>query len=235
MARTSGTANGSSADLIALIPLRTGGKSRLGGLLGDRHRDELVLAMLDDVIEALHGADVQDVRILAGDAAAAAAAADRGLPAITDPEPSALTRRGEGGPVAPADRSLRSAVDAALSVVGDRRARLVVAADLPRLRADEVRAVHTHPADVVVAPTSGGGTGLLRLAPGVILPSRYGPGSAHAHLEEADRAGRSSASLELPGAHRDVDAARDLTALTEELHGPIVGAATAAFLAGLRG
>ena len=235
MARTSGTANGSSAPLVALIPLRTGGKSRLGELLADGHRAELVLAMLDDVIGALHGAGVEDVRVLAGDTDAAAAAAERGLPAIADPGPSAPSRRGEGGQVAPADHSLRSAVDAALAAVGDRRARLVVAADLPGLRAEEVRTVRSHPADVVVAPTSGGGTGLLRLAPGVTLPSRYGPGSARAHLEEAERAGRSSAALELPGAHRDVDAVRDLAALREDPDGPAAGTATAAFLAGLHG
>lgn len=226
---------GGSAAPVALIPLRTGGKSRLGSALGDGHRADLVLAMLDDVLAALRGAGLVDVRVLAGDAGAATAAIERDLPAIPDP---AATGHGPGegdGDVAPGDRSLRAAVDAALVELGDHRPRLVVAADLPRLSADEVQAADRHPAEVVVVPTSGGGTAVLRLAAGVTLPARYGPASASAHLEEAQRVGRSAALLDLPGARHDVDGAQDLEALSGDLDGTVTGTATAAFLAGLHG
>ncbi|MGA0831065.1 MAG: hypothetical protein ACO3RG_06530, partial [Nitriliruptoraceae bacterium] len=67
---------------VALVPLRVGGKSRLSSALDDDARRRLVLAMLDDVVAALRGGGVDDVRILAGDAAAAPAAPPRGQPPV---------------------------------------------------------------------------------------------------------------------------------------------------------
>ena len=232
---TSGPPAHGAAGPVALIPLRTGGKSRLRGALTDEQRAGLVLAMLDDVLAALHAAGLADVRVLAGDERAAAAARSRGLHALADPGPDVEDHGPDGSGVAHGDRSLRVAVDAALAEVGEGRARLVVAADLPRLEADEVRTVCSNPADVVVVPTSGGGTALLRLAAGVALPTRYGPGSARAHLAEADRGPWSAVLLDLPGASHDVDAEQDLAALREEADGNVPGRATAAFLAGLHG
>lgn len=227
-------------DPIGLVPLRTGGKSRLGAALAGERRDRLTVAMLDDVLSALRAAEVRDVRLLAGGRGAELVATARGLPTIgdpqrtddglvagTDPTSDALADRG--------DVRLRAAVDAALASLPDDRPRLVVAADLPRLDADEVTAVLTHPADVVVAPTAGGGTALLRLAMGVRLATRYGPGSADAHLRAAADAGRSVALLELPGAREDVDASTDLAALLDPVDGRAPGTATTAFLADLRG
>jgi 2-phospho-L-lactate guanylyltransferase len=231
----------SSRSVVALVPLRTGGKSRLGVALTPADRDALVLAMLDDVVAALSGAGIDDVRVLAGDRTAAGAAAARGLPAVLDPTAADgtaadPTNAGPGGATGGrADVSLRSAVDAALAQLPRTSTRLVVAADLPRLCAAEVAAVLADPAQVVVAPTTGGGTAVLRLAPGVSLTTRYGPGSAGAHLTAADEAGWSTAMLDLPGARHDVDAASDLSALEGPLDGTSPGPVTAAFLAGLHG
>jgi 2-phospho-L-lactate guanylyltransferase len=212
---------------IGLIPLRTGGKSRLDGSLPAARRDALVLAMLDDVVVALRGAGVADVRILAGNQAAADAAAARGLAVHLDP---ADEDRGSVG-----DQPLRRAVDAALDHVPRSTTRLVVAADLPRLSAAEVASVLAHPADVAVAPTSGGGTAILRLAPGAMIAARYGTGSAGAHASEAEQAGLSVAVLDLPGCRHDVDAALDLAALGRTLDGTVPGAATSAFVVDVRG
>ena len=219
-----------SAAAVALVPLRTGGKSRLEEALSEGDRTALVLAMLDDVLAAIHAAGIADVRVLAGDREAAEAAEARGLRVHSDP-----VREYDERPGGSADRSLRAAVDAALAATGDCSMRLVVAADLPRLRAEEVQAVCMDPAQVVVAPTVGGGTGLLRLAPGVTLPTRYGTDSARAHLVEADRHRWSSTLVHLPGARHDVDAAVDLAALREPLEGTLPGAGTTAFLAVLHG
>jgi 2-phospho-L-lactate guanylyltransferase len=219
--------------VTALIPLRTGGKSRLGDAIDAEARAQLVLAMLDDVVGALRGAGVEDIRLLASGTGAVQAALARGIPAIVDPE----TRPGppDEGPAAvqEADRRLRDAVDAGLATIDEGRLRLVVMCDLPRLRPSDLTAVLTDPSDVVIAPTVTGGTAILRLSPGVILPSRFGPGSAQAHAEIARSSGWSVTSLDLPGARHDVDAATDLRALDAPQAG--TGTATASFLAGTRG
>jgi 2-phospho-L-lactate guanylyltransferase len=216
---------------IGLVPLRTGGKSRLDGSISAERRDALVLAMLDDVLAALRGAGVEDLRILAGSEAAVAAASARELPALRDPADHALPHSASDD----GDTLLRGAVDAALATVPRSATRLIVAADLPRLGAGEVAEVLTHPADVVLAPTASGGTAMLRLAGGVLLPARYGAGSAGAHLREAEQAGLSVAVLDLPGCRHDVDAAADLAALARMLDGNPPGPATSAFVTGVRG
>lgn len=220
------------APVTALVPLRAGGKSRLGAALDAPSRADLVLAMLDDVVTALQGAGVDDIRLLASGDDALHAARARGLPAIPDPQADG-PQNGDG--------RLRRAVDAGLAAVPIDRDRLVVAADLPLLSATEVSTVLAVPADVVVVPTSGGGTALLRLAPDVDLGphplTRYGPGSAAAHVMLARRAGRTVTLLELPGARHDVDAAADLAALQELLTAGStgLGRASAAFLSGSHG
>ena len=216
------------ARAIALVPLRGDGKSRLDATVDAADRGALVVAMLDDVLAALSGGGVDDVLVLAGDDRAAALASERGLPTLTDPTIA-------DGPAPVGDARLRAAVDAALVSVPAERVRLVVAADLPRLSAAEVAAVLAEPAEVVVVPTAGGGTALLRLDPGVVLAAQYGDGSAGAHLHAADVAGRSSAVLDLPGARHDVDAAADLHALRGPLDGAHPGPATTAFVAGVAG
>jgi 2-phospho-L-lactate guanylyltransferase len=225
---------------VALIPLRTGGKSRLGTSLTPVARDGLVLAMLDDVLAAVRGAGIDDVRVLAGSSAAALAATDRGLHAILDPTegaaPVAVTPpEPTAHGVADSDRRLRAAVDAGLAAAPAGAVRLVLAADLPRLTASEIAAVLADPADVVIAPTAGGGTALLRLGPHVACTTRYGPGSAGAHIAVAEQLGRSVTIVDLPGARYDVDAAVDLADLARTLDGAAPGPATAAFLTGARG
>lgn len=219
-----------TAPVTALVPLRTGGKSRLRGALGPAERAGLVLAMLDDVIAALRGAGVVDVRLLAGGEDAMAAARARGLPAV--PDPDAAQGAGTTG-----EHMLRRAVDAGLASVPDAHVRLVVAGDLPLLSAAEVTTVLDAGAGVVVAPTAGGGTALLRLAPGIVLPTRYGSDSASAHVALARQAGHVVTVLDLPGARHDVDAAADLAALGDLLRRVPsgTGRASAAFLAGSHG
>jgi len=219
---------GPDATAIALIPLRTGGKSRLEGTLDEGRRAGLVLAMLDDVLAALHSAGLADIRVLAGDDAAAVAAGTRGLAALSDPSGPASPDRASAG--SPLDVRLCRAVDAGLGRVGTVGQRLVVAADLPLLDAQDIRTLLDSPADVAVAPTSSGGTALLRLGAGVTIPSQYGPDSAAAHGRIARAQGLSVEMFDLPGAQRDIDRAADLDGL--HLHGARpVGSSTASFLA----
>jgi len=229
---------------VALVPLRTGGKSRLQDTLDATHRADLVLAMLDDVLRVLRAAGLVDIRLLAGDDGAVSAAADRALVALRDPPSDTPGSSAPGSApspaphpreaTSPADERLRRAVDAGLATVGDGAARLVIAADLPLLRPADVAVILASRADVTVAPTRGGGTAVLRLAPGVSIPTCYGPGSAQAHLAAARGRGLRAELLDLAGTRSDVDAAADLDELGDAGQIP-VGPATATFLAATRG
>jgi len=193
-----------STGVTALVPLRTGGKSRLAQVLPPVERARLSLAMFDDVLDALSGAGVTDVHVLAADPAAASIARDRGLPALHDPQEAS---------------GLRHAVDAGLRTVGADVTRLVVAADLPRVHAEDITAALTQSpsAAVLIARMRDGGTGLLRLRPTVDLPSQFGPDSAARHARVARSAGLSVAWLERVGLTQDLDDASDLAAAQQRL------------------
>lgn len=181
--------------------------------------------MLDDVLTALADGGVRDILVLAADASAEALAGARGVAVLRDPDERT-------GAAADRDGRLRAAVDAGLATIAPEGARLVVAADLPRLTAAEVATIVADPSEVVVAPTVGGGTAVLRLAPDVVIPARYGPGSAGAHLRAAEDRGFTTSVVDLPGARHDIDAAADLAALTDPLDGATPGPATSALLRG---
>ena len=177
--------------------------------------------MLDDVVAALRAGGIADVRILAADDAAAAAAAERGLAALRD--------TGPGG-------DLRAAVDAGLAAVGPDRPRLVVAADLPGLSAADVaalRAAAVRTGRVTLLPTPDGGTAVLVLPAAVTVPARYGPDSAALHAEAARAAGYEVEVLEVGAGARDVDGPVDLDGVLDAVPSPAVGAATAATLAAI--
>jgi 2-phospho-L-lactate guanylyltransferase len=223
MQTTAGTGPGSDAvrptRATALVPLRAGGKSRLAGTLDAEVRQRLLLAMLDDVVAALRAGGVDDVRLLAGDPAAVAAASARDLAVLPDPGP--------GG-------DLRGAVDTGLAAVGSDRVRLVVAADLPGLRGPDVAALVAAADRVTVLPTQDGGTAVLLLPVGVTLPSRHGPDSAAAHVAAARAAGLEPRVLTASTAGVDVDGPEDLARLDATAVGPSTAATLRATAGGPR-
>lgn len=187
-------------DTIALIPLRSPGqgKTRLRGVLSTDRRAALAGAMLADVATAIRDAEVARVVVAASGPAAAAAASALGLEVSLDP---------------PGGRGLDAAIGAAAHGLGHVPSLLVVAADLPRLTGGEIRQVLASDADVVVAPTRGGGTGGLLRRPGDRIGTAYGRSSGAAHEALARRAGARCATLALPGFEEDVDTEADLRRL----------------------
>jgi len=187
-------------DTVALIPLRSPGqgKTRLRGVLSTDRRSALAGAMLADVATALRDAEVARIVVAASGPAAAAAASALGLEVSLDP---------------PGSRGLDAAIGAATQRLGPVPSLLVVAADLPRLTGLEVRRVLDEDADVVIAPTRGGGTGGLLRRPGDRIGTAYGPGSGAAHASLARRAGARCATIALPGFEEDVDTEDDLRRL----------------------
>jgi 2-phospho-L-lactate/phosphoenolpyruvate guanylyltransferase len=203
---------------VAVVPLQTPGtgKRRLAGALSADQRAALATAMLTDVVRALEAAGLDQIVVAAAGPKAEAAARSLGLPALLDPP---------GGP------GLNAALDAARTRLGARRTQVIVAADLPCLTAADVMAVLDADAEVVVAPTSARGTGVLLRRPASVIGTAYGPGSADHHLALADAAGVRVATVERLGSHHDVDTLSDLAALLELQP----GSATIAALPGLLG
>ena len=203
---------------IALVPLRAPGegKSRLAAVLDPDQRAALAVAMLADVTAAVTAAGLDEVIVVAGGSRGAAAGVDLGLPVLVDP---------------PGCRGLDDALAAATQRVGSHRDLLVVAADLPRLRACDVLAVLEPDVEVVIAPTAAGGTGALVRRPAAVIGTAFGPASAVAHRALALAAGARFVHIDRDGIHHDVDTFTDLAAL----HHVELGARTAAALPGLLG
>ncbi|TVP62754.1 MAG: 2-phospho-L-lactate guanylyltransferase [Nitriliruptor sp.] len=203
---------------VALVPLRAPGegKSRLADVLDPEQRAALSVAMLDDVAASLAAAGLPDIVLVAGGQAAAMAGRDLGLDVLLDPAGC---------------RGLDDALAAASRRIGHHRHILIVAADLPRLRPDDVQGVLEPDAEVVIAPTAAGGTGALLRRPAAVIGTAYGPGSAIAHRALAVASGARAACVDRDGIHHDVDTFTDLVALTEVELGP----ATAAVLPQLLG
>ncbi len=185
---------------IALLPLRDPGrgKTRLEAVLPPAGRAELAAAMATDVIDAIRDAGVDRIVLAAGGPEAEQLGVTLDVEVVRDP---------------PGVKGLNGALAAAIDELGGQHDVLVVAADLPGLTGDDVTAVLRSDAQVVVAPTRGGGTGGLLRRPAAVIPTAYGPGSARRHLDLAVEAGASTAEIHRSGFLRDTDTADDLRAL----------------------
>jgi 2-phospho-L-lactate/phosphoenolpyruvate guanylyltransferase len=201
-----------------LVPLRDHGKTRLSPAIDPEARGVLAAAMLADVIAAVRGAQATRIVVLAGGPDARTAATSLAVDVLDDVTVSAgaSTAVGDGGGI---DRAVAGAVE---RIGGDV---LVVAADLPTLRAAEVAAMLEAPAAVAVAPTRRGGTGGLLRRPASAMPTAYGPDSAARHLATAAAAGLTAVRLELPGFATDLDTPGDVAAIDRDAVGPATRAA----------
>lgn len=198
--------------ITAIVPLKAldKAKGRLAGDLDASSRRALVAWMFGRVMAACHEAAlVTRVLVVAGDRAGAGLAAEHDAQIVVEPRPG--LQRALATAEAVASRTRRPA------------ATLVVAADLPlALGADLDRvcaaggesggASSPHPCGpaVVVAPTRDGGTGALYRRPPAVIGTRYGPGSAAAHLRLAAAAGVNAVLTQVPGLALDVDTAGQL-------------------------
>lgn len=106
-------------------------KTRLSGVLTPAERIDFSRAMLEDVLQAVRGAD-------------------------GDPEVLATAPLDLAAPVTVDDRPLTQAVNGALEV-----GTAVVMADLPLATPEALRSLFETPGDVVLAPGTGGGTNAL--------------------------------------------------------------------------
>ncbi len=188
-------------------------KSRFAPLFGEAERAALALAMLGDVLEAVRAAHDGPLLVVTPDARCAEAA-----------------RAAGAAPLADAGTGYNAAVRLALASDAARAAgaAAIVPADQARARPSEMREAlgALREAEVVLAPSLDGGTGLLGLRPPDAIAPAFGPDSAAAHERAARRAGRSLALLRLASLALDIDTPADLDA-----PGPPPGPRTAAFAA----
>jgi len=184
--------------VTAIVPLKAldRAKGRLTDDLDGPSRQRLSRWMFGRVAAALHATRaVTAVLVVVGDADAAGLAAAHGFRTLQEPRPG-----------------LAAALGAADAATAGAPATLVVAADLPLARGEDLDAVCAAGAitPVVVAPTRDGGTGALYRRPGRVIATAYGPGSAAAHLAAAAAAGVAALRLEVPDLALDVDTASSL-------------------------
>lgn len=197
---------------IAVVPFRAPGvgKTRLAGLLTPTRRAVLSTAMLADVVAALRAARVDEILVAAGGPGAVAAATRLGVPAVADP------------PHAADLDAVLAAITAGLDVAADV---LILAADLPRSTAGDLRSVLDGDGDVVLAPTRDAGTAALLRRAGHRIPTAYGPSSAVRHRQLAVLHGAAYAEVRAPGLLDDVDTVGDVHALAAAPVGPATAGA----------
>ena len=90
---------------------------------------------------------------------------------------------------------------------------LVLPCDLPLVSAEDIKFLFEEEAEVVIAPSSDGGTSALLRRPPNVTPASYGPGSAARHAAAASSAGLSVKVVALASLSLDIDTPDDLAAL----------------------
>jgi 2-phospho-L-lactate guanylyltransferase len=185
-----------SAHVLVPIKRLGGAKSRLAAALTPGERVELVREMLAVVLGAVEEAGIGPVTLVSSEPLALNGIArfdDRGL-------------------------SWNEALAAAMRELVTEDVAVVVAGDLPRLRAAEVQELlaSTPERGLAIARAKDGGTNAIAMRPPGVLETHFGEGaSARVHEEAALAAGLTAVVLDLDGLAFDVDTAEDLAAWRE--------------------
>lgn len=223
----------------AAVPFRgpVGSKRRLAGLLSEDERARLSLAMLGGVLRALLGVNgIERVLLLRpapGSAAvnsrgaAPAASPNGGGPQVSnwraprrllDDERLTVVDEDDSHGQRPGRDTLNRAVvqAQALAAEGGAEALLIVPADLPLIRADDLVAVleAAATAQAVIAPDrAGNGTNALLIAPPVAIEPSFGEASFERHRALAEAADLNLAVVERLGLGLDLDTPADVALL----------------------
>lgn len=201
----------------ALVPMKSFGeaKMRLAGALDERERRELAQAMFVDVVGALSESHCFDVvAVISDDSEVFWHARELGARPIA--EPGTLTGLNESLTFGQRYLARRVGADELL----------IVPADTPLLRADDVRTVMAALGGsdgggrCVIVRARDNGTNALALRPPEAVAMAYGRDSADAHRAAAVAAGLDVVELDLPRVAFDVDADEDVHALAGLDAGP---------------
>ena len=193
--------------IAALVPAKAldQAKGRLAAVLGEDDRRSLALAMLEDVLRALHSDPrIDTVTVVSPDEEVLDLA--KRLAACAVPEPASA-------------RGINQALSHALRVMSPQPdALLVVLADVPSIAPSDVGAIlDALPADrgAVICPSHDRGTSALALRPPNVVPFRFGPQSFPAHKRECAARSIPHEVLRIDSLSRDVDGPDDLLHLLQ--------------------
>lgn len=191
----------------AILPVKSFGtaKQRLGDLIAQDARSELMRAMLADVLDALAGVPELDaVLVVTANPLAAALEGDQRVQVLHDD-------REEGQSAAAAigvDHAREGGFDRALMVPGD----------APLLDPAELSALLARPEPLVIVPDRHGtGTNGLLMRPVDAFAPAFGAGSLARHEASARATGLRFAVDPLPSLVLDVDTPDDLDAVADVL------------------
>jgi len=192
-------------NICAVVPVKEtrDAKQRLAGVLTPRQRQELALAMLEDVLAALTAVPgLAGILVVTIDPAAAAIAARHGARIASDG-----AHDGHTGAVAAATRRLATEGCSLLEVPGD--IPLVEAGDVSELIAAHGRA----PAFTIVPARDQRGSNAVLCSPPDAVPLRFGENSFFPHLGAARACGIEPTVMALPRIALDIDTPDDLALL----------------------
>jgi 2-phospho-L-lactate guanylyltransferase len=161
--------------IAIIIPVKSRApKRRLSSLFDGRQRRQLQLAMLEDTLQAVARAKrIKHSYIISSDSDILKFAG----------------RFGAGSVEEDSDRGVNQAVESAISELGDYRGWMILPADLPMIRASDIRTVlslHRIGSSIVVAPSEDyGGTNLLLMTKEERITLHYDDDSFNKHVREA--------------------------------------------------
>ncbi len=181
-----------------LVPLKRldDAKSRLAAVLTAEERASLMLELLQGVLAAAKDADVGPITVVSSELLA----------------PNGVSRFDDRG------LAWNDALAAAMREVVTEPIAAVVSADLPRITAEDVRALVAATPDrgMAIARALDGGTNAVSMRPAGAVTTHFGePSSAAVHASATAGAGLVARIIDVPGLAFDVDTPDDLVELRE--------------------
>jgi 2-phospho-L-lactate/phosphoenolpyruvate guanylyltransferase len=193
----------------AVLPVKrfAEAKQRLAAGVDDERRRAVVLAMLEDVLDAIAAArSIERTIVVTSEPCAVAAAMATGAEPIADPDEGGHS----GAALAGIARARKLGADRVVLLPGD----------CPLLEARELERLLTAMPERyvgIVPDRHGTGTNALALAPPDAIEPSFGEGSCARHVAAAREAGMPFGVEELPSLALDLDTPADVVALTRAL------------------
>jgi 2-phospho-L-lactate/phosphoenolpyruvate guanylyltransferase len=190
--------------IFAILPVKDprSAKQRLASLLSDAEREWLARAMYEEMLAKLCATRGFDgVLVITNDETAARRARESGADVVEEREQISHSHS--------ADTAARKARELGADAVA------LLPIDVPLVTVQELDelAVAAQHGVLIVPSADGTGTNALVRTPPDAIPSRFGPGSLQAHLEEARSRGVAARVVRPPGLLFDVDTPEDVEEL----------------------